>query len=170
VQVTSATLSIEDEVLYYLLPLFKFMVSAINLREIREFNPLVKIAQLFPPTTPNEVLPLRNIKVRICLKPSTISIPKWRPSCFEFKPGLTQQLDEEELQEEIFHADHDTNIVVLCLQVKRDEPTKPRCLLDARDRNNTVDSNQTILSSIKELMELVAPYKYWSKINLADGY
>jgi len=41
---------------------------------------------------------------------------------------------------------------------------------DARDRNETVDLNHTPLRSIEELMELVAACKYWTKIDLADGY
>jgi len=43
-QVTSAALTIEDEVSDYLLPLFEFMVSAMSLREIREFNPFFEFA------------------------------------------------------------------------------------------------------------------------------
>jgi len=42
--------------------------------------------------------------------------------------------------------------------------------LDAWDRNEAVDPNHTPLPSIEELMELVAARKYWSKIDLADGY
>jgi len=53
-QVTSAALTIEDEVLDYLLPLFEFRVSAMSLGESREFNPFVEFTQLFPATTPNE--------------------------------------------------------------------------------------------------------------------
>jgi len=61
-------------------------------------------------------------------------------------------------------------VVVLFVQAKRDDPTKPRRILDARDRNEAVDLNHTPLPSIEELMELVAAVKYWSKIDLADGY
>jgi len=59
---------------------------------------------------------------------------------------------------------------VLFVQAKRDDPTKPRCILDTRDRNEAVDPNHTPLPSIEELMELVTAQKYWSKIDLADGY
>jgi len=52
----------------------------------------------------------------------------------------------------------------------RDDPTKPWHILDARDQNNIVDSNYTPLPSIVELMKLVNARKYWSKIDLADGY
>jgi len=68
-QVTSAALLIEDEVPNYLLPLCELMVSAMSLRECREFNPYVEFAQLFPATTPNELPPLRTINHRICPKP-----------------------------------------------------------------------------------------------------
>jgi len=61
-------------------------------------------------------------------------------------------------------------VVVLFVQAKRDDATKPRRLLDARDRNDAVDPNHTPLPSIEELIELVATRKYWSKIDLADGY
>jgi len=60
-QVTSAALSIEDEVLDYLLPLFEFIVSAMSLGENREFNPFVEFGHLFLATTPNELTPLRTI-------------------------------------------------------------------------------------------------------------
>jgi len=83
---------------------------------------------------------------------------------------LTEQLNEEEASGRIYRAEHDTNAVVLFIQAKRDDPTKPRRLLDARDRNDAVDPNHTPLPSIEELMELVAVRKYWSKIDLADGY
>jgi len=56
------------------------------------------------------------------------------------------------------------------VQGKQDDPSKPRCLLDARDRNVAVDPNHPTLPSIEELMELVAARKYWSEIDLADGY
>ena len=42
--------------------------------------------------------------------------------------------------------------------------------MDARDRNEAVDPNHTPLSTIEELIRLVAARKYWSKIDLADGY
>jgi len=71
-QVTSVALFIEDEVSDYLLPLFKFMVSAMSIRENREFNPFVEFAQLFPATTPNELPPLRTINHPICPKPGSI--------------------------------------------------------------------------------------------------
>ena len=60
-QVTSAALTIEDEVSDYLLPLFEFMVSAMSIGESREFNTLIAFAQLFPATMPNELPPLRTI-------------------------------------------------------------------------------------------------------------
>jgi len=75
--VTSAALTIEDEVSDYLLPLFEFMVSAMSLGESREFNPFVEFTQLFPATTPNELQPLRTINHRICPKPGSTCVPKW---------------------------------------------------------------------------------------------
>jgi len=169
-QVTSAALTIEDEVSDYHLPLFEFMVSAMSLGENREFNPFVELAQLFPATTPNELPPLRTINHRICPKPGSTWVPKWRPSPSKFYAELTRQLTEEEASGRIYRAEHDTNAVVLFVQAKRDDPTKPRRILDARDRNEAVDPNHTPLPRIEELMELVAARKYWSKIDLADGY
>jgi len=80
-----------------------------------------------------------------------------------------RQLTEEEVSGRIYRAEDDTNAVVLFVQAKRVDPTKPRCILDIRDRNEAVDPNHTPLPSIEELMELVAARKYWSKIDLADG-
>jgi len=112
-QVTSAALFMEDEVPEYLLPLFEFMVSANSLRESREFNPFVEFAQLFPATTPNELPPLKTINHRICLKPGSTRVPKWRPSPSKFYDELTRQLTEEEASRQIYRAEHDTNAVVL---------------------------------------------------------
>jgi len=169
-QVTSAALLIEDEVPYYLLPLCELMVSAMSLRECRQFNPYVEFAQLLPATIPNELLPLRTINHRICPKPGATWVPKCRPSPSKFYAELTKQLNEEEASGWIYSAEHDTNVVVLFVQAKRDDPTKPMRLLDARDQDDMVDPNHTPLPSIKELVELVAARKYWSKIDLADGY
>ena len=56
------------------------------------------------------------------------------------------------------------------MQAKRDDSTKPRRIIDARDRNEGIDPNHTPLQSIEELMKLVAARKYWTKIDLAYGY
>jgi len=151
-QVTSAALFIEDEAPDYLLPLFAFMVSAMSLGESREFNPFIEFAQLFPATTPNELPPLRTINHRICPKPGSTWVPKWRSSPSKFNAELTRQHTEEQASGRIYRAEHDTNVVVLFVQAKWDDPTKPRHILDARDRNEAVDPNQTPLPSIEELM------------------
>jgi len=169
-QVTSAALFIEDEAPDYPLPHFDFMVSAMSLGESWEFNSFVEFTQLFPASTPNEFPPLRTINHRICPKPGSTWVPKWRPSPSKFYAELTRQLTEEEASGRIYRAEHDTNTVVLFVQGKRDDPTKLWHILDARDRNEAVDPNHTPLPSIEELMDLVAARKYWSKIDLADGY
>jgi len=169
-QVTSAALLIENEVPDCLLPLCELMVSAMSLGECREVNPYVEFAQLFPATRPNELPPLRTINHRISPKPGSTWVPKWRPSPSRFYAELTKQLNEDEASGRIYPAEHDANAVVLFVQAKRDDPTKPRRLLVARDRNDAVDLNHTPLPSIEELMELVAARKYWCKIDLVDGY
>jgi len=141
-----------------------------SLGESREFNPFVEFAQLFRATTPNELPPPRTINHRICPNPGSTWVPKWRPSPSKLYAELTRQLTAEEASGRIYRAEHDTNAVVLFVQAKRDDPTKPRRILDGRDRNEAVDPNHTPLPSIKELMELVAARKCWSKIDLADGY
>jgi len=83
-EVTSAALFIEEEAPDHLLPLFGFMVSAMSFGENREINPFVEFAQLFPATTPNELPPLRTINHRICPKPASTWVPKWRPSPSKF--------------------------------------------------------------------------------------
>jgi len=169
-QVTAAALFIEDEAPDYLLLLFEFMVSAMCLRKSREFNPFVEFAQLFPATTPNELPSLRTINHGICSNPRATWVPKWRPWPSKFYPELTKQLNEEQVSGRIYRAEHDTNAVVLFVQAKRDDPTKPRRILDTGDQNEAVDPNHTPLPSIEELVELVAARKYWSKIDLVDGY
>jgi len=169
-QVTSAALFIEDEAPDYLLPLFEFMVSSMSLGESREFNPFVEFDQLFPATIPNELPPLRTINHRICPKPGSTWVPKWRPSPSKFYAELTRQLTEEVASGRIYRSEHDINAVVLFVQAKRDDPTKPRRIPDARDRNEAVEANHTPLPNIGELMELVAARIYWSMIDLAEGY
>jgi len=134
-QITSAALFIEEEAPDSLLPLFEFMVSAMSLGESRKFNH------------------------QICPKPSSTCVPKWRPSPSKFYAELTRHLTEEQASGRIYHAEHDTNAVVWFVQAKRDDPTKPRGMLDARDQNEAVDPNHTPLPSIEELMELVAACK-----------
>jgi len=112
-QVTSAAFTIEDEVSDYLLLIFEFIVSPMSPEESREFNPFVKFAQLFPATTPNKLPPLTTINHRIYLKPGSIWLPKWRPSPSKSYTELTRQLTEEEASGRIYHAEHDTNTVVL---------------------------------------------------------
>jgi len=146
------------------------MVSAMNLGKCREFNPYVEFAQLFPATTPNEFPPLRTINHLICPKPGATCVPKWRPSPSKFYAELIKQLNEEEASGRNYRAEHDTNVVVLFVQAKRDDPTKRRRLLDAKDRNDMVDPNHTPLPSMEELMELVAARKYGSKIDLGHWY
>ena len=117
-QIASATLTIEGEVSDYLLPLFEFMLSTMSFGESREFNPFVEFAQLFPATIPNELPPLRTINHRICPIPSSTWVPKWRPSLSKFYAELTRQLTEEGVLGWIYHAEHDTNAVVLFVQAK----------------------------------------------------
>ena len=95
-QVTSAALSIEDEVSDYILAVFEFIVTAMSLGESQEFNSFVEFVQLFPATTPNELPPLRTINHRICPKPSSTWVPKWRPAPSKFYAELTRQLTEGE--------------------------------------------------------------------------
>jgi len=70
-QVISTAFTIEDEVSEHLVPLFEFMVSAINLGVSQEFNPFVDFTQLFRATTPNELPPLSPINHWICQKPGS---------------------------------------------------------------------------------------------------
>jgi len=76
-QVTSAALTIEDEVSDYLLPLFEFMFSAISLGQSRSFNPFVEFAQLFAATTPNKLPLLKTINHRIWPKLGPTRVPTW---------------------------------------------------------------------------------------------
>jgi len=164
-QVPSAALFIEDEASYYLLPLFEFLISPMSLRESWEFNPFVEFTQLLPATILNEFPLLRNINQRICPKRETTWVPKCRPSHSRFCPERTRKLTKEEASGRIYRAEHDTNIVVLFIQAKRDDPTKPLHILDARDRKEVVEPNHTPLPSIEELMKLVPGQKCWSKID-----
>ena len=89
-QVTSTTLFIEDEAPHYLLPLFEFMISAMSLGEIQEFNLFIEFAQLFPATIPNELPPLRTINHRIRPKPGSTWVLRWQPSPSKFYRELTK--------------------------------------------------------------------------------
>jgi len=135
-QVTSAALTIEDEVSDYLLPIFEFIVSAMSLGESREFNPFVEFAQLFPVTTHNELPPLRTINHRSCSKPGSTWVPKWRPSASKFYAELMRQLTEEEASGRIYHVEHDTNAVVLFVQAKRDDQILRRAHKTAHQRRS----------------------------------
>jgi len=115
---TSAAVTIEDEVADYLLPIFEFMVSAMSLGASRKFNPFIELPPLFSATTPNELPPVRTIKHRIYPKPGSTWVAKWRPSPSKSYPELTRQLTEEETSGRIYHAEHDTYVVLLFGQPK----------------------------------------------------
>jgi hypothetical protein len=70
----------------------------------------------------------------------------------------------------MYPAPNDKNAVVMFCVAKRDQPDKPRFVTDCRLRNLAVYKKQTPLPNIDELIELVAAYPVWSKIDLADGY
>ena len=53
---------------------------------------------------------------------------------------------------------------------ERDQPYKPRFVTDCRLRNLAIYKKQTPLPNINKLIELVAAYPVWSKIDLADRY
>jgi len=89
-----------------------------SLGENREFNPFVEFAQLVLATTPNELPPLRTINHRICPKPGSTWVPKWRASPSKFYAELTRQLTEDEASSWIYRAEHDTNAVDLFVQAK----------------------------------------------------
>jgi len=91
-QVTSAALFSEDEAQDYFLPFFEFMVSAMSLGESQEFNPYIEFTKLFAATTRNELPPLGTINHRICPKPGSTWVPKWRPSPSKFYAELMRQL------------------------------------------------------------------------------
>jgi len=80
------------------------------------------------------------------------------------------QLNEEEASGQINGVEHKSNAVVLFIRVQGDKHTKPRRLLDARDQNDAIDSNNIFLPRIEKLMELVAAQKNQRKMDLADGY
>jgi len=94
------------------------MVSAINLRESRDFNLFVEFSQLFPGTTPIKLPPFRTINHRIYPKHDPIKGPKWRLYPSKVYIELTKQLNEEEASHWIYHAEPDTSTVVLLVQAK----------------------------------------------------
>ena len=138
------------------------MVSAMNFGGSREFNPFIEFTQLFPVTTTNKLPPLKTIHHWISPKASSIWVPKWRPSPSKFYAELTKQLTGKETLGRICHAEHDTNAVVLFVQAKWDDPTKPRHILDARDRHDAFNTNHRPLPRIEELRELVASVHHGS--------
>ena len=70
----------------------------------------------------------------------------------------------------MYSAPYDKNADVMFCVAKRDQLNKPRYMTDCRLRNVAVYKKQTPLPNIAELIELVATYPVWSKIDLADGY
>jgi len=151
-QVTSAVLSIEDEVPDYLLLLCQFMVSATSLGERLKFNSFIEFAHEYSATSPNELPPIRTINYWICQEHGSTYVPKYQPSLSKFYAELTRHFAEEEESDMIYLGEYDTNVVVLFIQSKWDDPTKPRRILDARDTVDAGYSNNTPLTRFKELM------------------
>ena len=70
----------------------------------------------------------------------------------------------------MYPAPNNKNTVVMFCVAKRDQADKPRFVTDCRLRNLAIYKKQTPLPNIDKLIELVATYSVWSKIDLADGY
>ena len=62
------------------------------------------------------------------------------------------------------------NTVIMFCIAKLDLLNKSRFVTDCHLKNLAVYEKQTLLSNIDKLIELVATYSVWSKIDLADGY
>ena len=70
----------------------------------------------------------------------------------------------------MYPSPNDKNAVVMFCVSKRVQPDKPRFVTNCRLRKLGGYKKQTPLSNIDKLIELVATYPVWSKIDLADGY
>ena len=69
----------------------------------------------------------------------------------------------------MYPASNKNGVVMFCV-AKGDQPDKPSFVTDYHLRNLGVYKKQTPLPNIDELIELVAAYLVWSKIDLADAY
>ena len=97
-------------------------------------------------------------------------MPSGKPSAHKFRQQIKDKHNAEIKSRRVCPAPNDKNAVVMFYIAKRDQPDKPRFVTGCRLRNLAVYKKQTQLPNIDELIELVATYSVWSKIDLADGY
>ena len=136
----------------------------------KQFNSVKEFPNLFPKTIPTELPPLRKVNHRINLKPGSEWLSTWRPSAHKFGQHINDKFNAEIKSAYMYRAPNDKNAVVMFCIAKRDQPDKARFVTDCRLRNLGVYKKQTPLPNIGKLIELVATYPVWSKIDLADGY
>ena len=121
-------------------------------------------------TIPPELRLLRNVNHRIDPKPGSQFLPTWRPSAHKFSQQINDKLNAAIKSGCRYPAPNNKNKVVMFCVAKRDQPDKPRFVTDCCLRNLAVYKKQIPLPNVDELIELVAAYLVWRKIDLADGY
>ena len=70
----------------------------------------------------------------------------------------------------MYPAPDNKNAAVMFCIIKQDQLDKPRFVTNCHLRNLAIYKKRTPLSNIDKLIELVATYSVWSKIDLADRY
>ena len=135
-----------------------------------QFNPVKEFANLFPKTILTELPPLRNVNHHIDPMPGSACLSTWRLSAHKFGQQINYKLNAEIKPVRMHTAPNDKNAVLMFSVAKWDQAYKPRFVTYCRLRNPAVYKKQTPLPNIDMLIELVAAYPLWSKIDLADGY
>ena len=119
---------------------------------------------------PTELSLLRNVNHCVNPKPGSEWLPTCRLSDHKFGQQINNKLNAEIKSERMYSAAIDTNAVIMFCVAIRDQLDKPRFVTDCHLRNRAVYKKQTPLRNIDQLIELVAAYSGWSKIDLANGY
>ena len=135
-----------------------------------QFNAVKQSPYLFPKTIPTILLLQRNVNHSIYPKPGSEWSSTRRPSAYKFGQQINAKLNAEIQSWCIYGASNDKNAFDMFCVAKRDQPDKPRFVTDWRLRNLAIYKKQTPLANINELMEEIAAYPVWSKIDLVDVY
>ena len=107
-----------------------------------------------------------------CIDPEPGSqwLPAGRPLAHKLGQQINDKLNAEIKSGRMYPSPNNKNTVVMFCIAKQDQADKPSFVTDCRLRNLAVYKKQTPLPNVDKLIELVAAYPVWSKMDLEDGY
>ena len=144
----------------------KLITHSVEVNE--QFNPVKEFPDLFPNETPTKLPPLRKINHKINLIPGATWKPVRYYSHDRFRDQVSEKINRETKTGRMYPAPNTSNVVNSFSKPKKDG--RIRFLLDCVPRNKVTIKDKTPLPNMDQLIEWIANKKFWSKLDLVDGY